>query len=251
MDGMEGGEEEASPRVPRPAKTPERVARFLDALRSMPLVNRAARAAGVAPRTVYDWRQQDPEFRAAWAEALDEGVERIEAVAHAAALHGSDREATLQRIFVLKRHRPEYRDNVTVRHQGGGQDARDAALLRRAMVEALGPYPEARAALASTLARLAAGAVATGEPAGVDLDRDHLAHVQAAGRELAEGATSPPGAGAGAERGRGGARPAGGGGPVQAASPTTPALQRGPILEVVDAEVVDDDEGSGDKDSGG
>jgi hypothetical protein len=139
-------------------RTPERVAAYLDALRDMPLYGRAARIAGVSQNTADQWRRSDPDFRLAVREAYNEGVERIEAVAHRAALEGTDREATLQRIFVLKRHKPEYRDNVTIKHEGdAGQHARDAALLRRAMVEALGPFPEARAALAAALARLSAG----------------------------------------------------------------------------------------------
>lgn len=250
-DGGGGGLSSYSPAC---AKTPQAIAAFLAALREYPLVNRAARAAGVGKSTVYDWRREDPDFRAAWAEALDEGVERIEEVTHRAAINDHTREGTLQRMFTLKRWRPEYRDNVTVSHQGGGQDARDAALLRRAMVEALGPYPEARAALAATLARLAAGAVATGdgpeEVAGVKLDHD----IQAGGAELAAAVTSPPGADKRGDARGGCGDPGGGGGPVQAASTSTIPQEKGPIPDtekIVDAEyeeVSDDDGGSGSSD---
>lgn len=163
MDGEadDMGVDETSHRSVSNRKTPAVIARILAALREYPLLGRAARAGGVSPRTLATWRRDDAELRAAVAEARDEGIEKIELRAHEDALHGNDREGTLMRMFTLKRHRPEYRDNVTVRHEGGGQDARDAALLRRAMVEALGPYPEARAALAATLARL--GGVGEGD----------------------------------------------------------------------------------------
>jgi hypothetical protein len=156
MDGIvwDGGDGGASVRGGRSLKTPATVARILAALQEYPILGRAARLGGVSPSTLGDWRRADPALRLAVEEALDAGVERIELRAHQDAVHGTDREGTLMRMFTLKRHRPEYRDNVTVHHRGGGQDARDAALLRRAMVEALGPYPEARAALAAALARL-------------------------------------------------------------------------------------------------
>jgi transposase-like protein len=233
MDGVGDGTSSHFSR--RRKDSPEVRARFLDALREMPLVNRAARAAGVSARTCYDWRQADPEFRAAWAAALDEGIERIEEVTHRAALDDGSREGTLQRMFTLKRWRPEYRDNVTHHHRGGGQDARDAALLRRAMVEALGPYPEARAALASHLARLAAGREDETSSSGV-------------GGELPAAATSPPPAIERVDAGAGGAgAPAASGGPVQAASTSTIPQEKGPILDV-EYEVVSGDEGSGDND---
>jgi hypothetical protein len=160
-DGMRG--DGTSLGSVRNRKTPAAIAQILAALREYPLLGRAARAGGIAPSTFNQWRHDDAELRLAVEEARDEGIERIELRAHQDALHGNDREGTLMRMFTLKRHRPEYRDNVTVRHEGGGQDARDAALLRRAMVESLGPYPEARAALAATLARL--GGVASNAPA--------------------------------------------------------------------------------------
>lgn len=157
-DGVKG---DTPLQIGRATKTPRRIAAILAALRQYPLINRAARIGGIAPRTLLTWRHDDPQLRADVEEAIEEGIERLELRAHEDAVHGSDREATLQRMFTLKRWRPEYRDNMTVHHQSGGQDARDAALLRRAMVEALGPFPEARAALAATLARL--GGVASGD----------------------------------------------------------------------------------------
>ena len=160
-DGDDMGVDDTSARSVANRKTPAVIARILAALREYPLLGRAARAGGISPSTLATWRHDDAELRAAVEEARDEGIERIELRAHEDAINGNDREGTLMRIFTLKRHRPEYRDNVTVRHEGGGQDARDAALLRRAMVEALGPYPEARAALAATLARL--GGVGSGD----------------------------------------------------------------------------------------
>ncbi len=50
---------------------------FLDELRMKPIVSRAARIAGVARRTAYYYKESDPEFDAAWEDALAEGKERI------------------------------------------------------------------------------------------------------------------------------------------------------------------------------
>lgn len=117
-----------------PSRTPrfddEARQRFLMALREVPNVSRAARAAGVSPSTVYAARAEDEAFASAWHDALEEGVDRMEEEAHRRAFLGypgrpvvsegrvvrevteySDGLATL----LLKAHRPgKYREQATV-----------------------------------------------------------------------------------------------------------------------------------------
>lgn len=79
-------------------------ARFLDILRVSCNTTEACKVAGVARRTVYDWREADPEFAAAWKHAEDEAADSLEQVAWKRATEGgSDR---LMEIL-LKGHRPE------------------------------------------------------------------------------------------------------------------------------------------------
>jgi len=54
-------------------------------------VRSAAKAIGVNETSVYRWRRTEPEFRAAWDEALTHGTEQLIKEAHRRALSGSDR----------------------------------------------------------------------------------------------------------------------------------------------------------------
>ncbi len=86
-------------RRPRtPAKRPKRVrwtakreTKFLQALTEWSNIAKACRVAGLAESTVYRRRQQSDEFRARWAEALGEGVVRLETLLLERALHGVEK----------------------------------------------------------------------------------------------------------------------------------------------------------------
>jgi len=71
--------------------TPRRARAFLEAFRRTCNVTTAAEAAGVARRTVYDWRDRYPEFAEAWQEAESEACDRLEAEAWRRAVVGYDR----------------------------------------------------------------------------------------------------------------------------------------------------------------
>lgn len=113
--------------------TPEKRAEFLDSLRKVPNVSRAAKHIGVSRRRAYQVYETEPEFAAAWDEALTEGVEWMEAEAHRRAFEGTDKPVTFQgaitdtykefsdtlAIFLLKAHKPDkYRDNAKLELSG-------------------------------------------------------------------------------------------------------------------------------------
>jgi len=68
--------------------TDDRRERFLETLRQVPNVTYAATRAGVTRRTAYNHRDADPEFAAAWDDAIEEGMDLVELEAHRRAVHG-------------------------------------------------------------------------------------------------------------------------------------------------------------------
>jgi hypothetical protein len=64
---------------------------FLEALRTVPVVRIACERAGISRKTAYAWRGQDPSFRQQWDEALEDGIDVLEATGHQRARQGSDR----------------------------------------------------------------------------------------------------------------------------------------------------------------
>jgi hypothetical protein len=77
--------------------------RFLDALRACGSVRQACRQTGVTRSTVYEWRNGDPEFRAQWDEALEQGLDALEDEGMRRAFAGSDRLL----MYMLSNRRPE------------------------------------------------------------------------------------------------------------------------------------------------
>lgn len=94
---------------------------FLARLENGDSVYKAAQAAGRNRRTFYDWRDQDPEFRLAWEDAIKRSVEVLEDEVRARALDKTDKSSHLLLMFLLKKHDPSYRENykreVTVKHE--------------------------------------------------------------------------------------------------------------------------------------
>lgn len=158
-------------RVDERGRTPEKKLRrrrpwekgFLAALGLTGNVLRACRAAGVGRTTAYELREEAPDFRAAWDEALDEAMDRLEAEAWRRAVKGVRKPVYQQGlhvgdvqeysdtllIFLLKGGRPEkYRELKEVRHRLRGEVTVDASL--KAVLDeygaALGAGPGAAAA---------------------------------------------------------------------------------------------------------
>ncbi len=107
------------------ARKPRKQALFLKALTETVNVTLSCRKAGVPRRTVYDWREADAAFADRWDEALEEGIDLLEAEVHRRAFEGVERPVYYkgERVgewrhysdalatFLLRAHRPEkYRD---------------------------------------------------------------------------------------------------------------------------------------------
>lgn len=102
-------------------------AAFLRVLEETCNVTEAARAAGVDRRTVYKWRDADPEFAASWSDAEEAAADKLEQIAFERAKNGqSDRMLEI----LLKGHRPKYRDKTQVDH---GVTPQAADLIREGM----------------------------------------------------------------------------------------------------------------------
>jgi hypothetical protein len=88
----------------RAIRTPERDEKFLKTIAAGRSVTAACDAAGYGRRTIYEHREKDPEFRAAWDDALEAGTDRLEDKVYEKAEAGlSDTLA----IFTLKGRRPQ------------------------------------------------------------------------------------------------------------------------------------------------
>ena len=80
-------------------------------------ITEACRVAGVARFTVFRWRKASPDFDALVRAALDDAMDNLEGALIQRGLEKSD----IAAFFMLKKHRPEYRDNyqpVQVQHTG-------------------------------------------------------------------------------------------------------------------------------------
>lgn len=106
---------------------------LLNALRQVPNITRACTLAMISPAQVRSWRRQDPAFDAAVAEALDDGVDALEAEVHRRAFEGYEKPIIFQgqitdtykeysdglAQFLLKAHRPDkYRERSEVQSTG-------------------------------------------------------------------------------------------------------------------------------------
>lgn len=93
---------------------------FLASLADTPNVSQAARLAGVNRQHAYEVRELDPEFKAAWDDAIAMSVDDLEGRVHEATRVIDNPTALQAAMFLLKAHRPEkYRDKVQAEHTGG------------------------------------------------------------------------------------------------------------------------------------
>ena len=109
----------AGPRVTK-EKKPRRDAgewrpAFLRGLEVCPVVGEACKAAHISRKTAYEWRERDEAFRKEWDQAVEAGLDGLEA----ALIERGKKRDTTAAIFILKHRRPEiYRE----RHEVTGRD---------------------------------------------------------------------------------------------------------------------------------
>ena len=121
----------------RTTRRPEKDGRFFAALSDGASVSQAARRANYGRASVYEWREADESFRAAWDEALEEGTDLLEDEAFRRAHDGvpkpifykGDRIDTVHEhsdtltIFLLKARRPDKFKERTAATLDGGEKA--------------------------------------------------------------------------------------------------------------------------------
>lgn len=97
-------------------------AKFLKQLAKVPNVSLAARVAGFAPRTAYEMRDRDAEFKEAWQEALDTGVATLHAAVWDRSLNGVETYVVSQGQVVRDPKDPtkplterKFQDNIAMR----------------------------------------------------------------------------------------------------------------------------------------
>ncbi len=110
-------------------KTAAAVEAFLQGLREGDTIALAARLARVKRETTYRWRKKDPEFAAAWDDALEEGNDALEDEAFLRAVKGVGKPVFYKGkvcghvqkysdsllMFLLKARRPDkFRENVHI-----------------------------------------------------------------------------------------------------------------------------------------
>jgi len=82
---------------------------FLQGLKESGTVLHAAEFANIHRNCAYDWRKDDPEFRAEWDAIVEGVVDNVERSLYRQAISEKNVVAT---IFYLKANRPKYRDRV-------------------------------------------------------------------------------------------------------------------------------------------
>jgi hypothetical protein len=106
--------------MPRMTISDTRYAFFLQHLREIPNIARAARLAGFSRQHAFDEKKANPEFAKQWEEALAESLERMELIAHQRAFDGIGKPLTYQgqltyeRDFTAKEIDPETGHEVFV-----------------------------------------------------------------------------------------------------------------------------------------
>lgn len=112
---------------------------FLEAFRKTGMATHAADVAGISRRRVYQVRASDPEFAAAWDDVVERTTEVMEREAYRRAVVGTEKpvfqggrqvgtireHSDVLLMFLIKKRNPEYRENYTVRHEGGRTDRLD------------------------------------------------------------------------------------------------------------------------------
>ena len=93
---------------------PLRQRALLEALEEHLTLEAAARACDIDRKTVYNWRKADPKFDRAVSSAQDVALDQLEGKAFEVAMNREGRyyekDASLNRFFLLKGYRPQFKD---------------------------------------------------------------------------------------------------------------------------------------------
>lgn len=81
--------------------TPEKLSAFCAALAATGIVKRACEAVDISRQTAYEWREENPNFAAAWDRSLRVGVGELEDEAHRRAFEGIDKPLVHQGQFTV------------------------------------------------------------------------------------------------------------------------------------------------------
>lgn len=112
--------------------------KFIAELRKRANVSDAAKAAAIDRSTAYRWRDAEPEFAAAWNDAIETAIDAMEREAHRRAFTGikkpivgrvaKDKDGIVAHVteysdglatLLLKAHRPDkYRERQDIHHSG-------------------------------------------------------------------------------------------------------------------------------------
>lgn len=131
--------------------------KFLHELAESGSVTKAAKAADVARQTVYEWREADAAFAAAWDQAIEIATDALEEEARRRAKDGWEEPVftkdgencgTIRRYsdrlmeVLLRAHRPQkFREKVTVEHEIGEKLAERLENARRRDLPAIDVTP--------------------------------------------------------------------------------------------------------------
>jgi transposase-like protein len=102
-------------------RTPEKEQSILDALEEHGNYSRAARSARIGRRTLYQWRDADPEFNAKCISSRELGLQAELDDLETKLIERGKKISDTAAIFMLKSHRPgRYREKVEHTGEDGG-----------------------------------------------------------------------------------------------------------------------------------
>jgi hypothetical protein len=118
---------------------------FLAALQLGNSVKVACEQAGVSRRGIYYLKAEDPEFDEAWKDSIDGSVEVLEDEVRARALDRKDPKSHIMLIFLLKKHRPEYRENYKTEVKVSRDSVKEFDFSQKDITEAMAILAAAKA----------------------------------------------------------------------------------------------------------
>lgn len=120
--------------------------KFLSALEMGHTIRRAAEYSGANRTTLYDWRDQEPSFARDWDHAVESGTDLLEDEVLTRALDREDTQSARLLIFLLKKRRPEFRDNFDTKTTVVHETVREISFSKEDVDEAIAILETAKSA---------------------------------------------------------------------------------------------------------